>query len=77
MREIVIRQPVVHDQQAGLDEPYGNTLHLLNHQHHLGAEAALRDVVGVEGRSIVRVDEVAAGIGHDVHTHNQYRIRDL
>lgn len=39
-----IRQSVVHEEEAGLDDPDGENLHLLHHQHHLGAKDALLDV---------------------------------
>lgn len=73
----IIRQAVVHDQQTGFDEPDGDALHLLDHQHHLGPKFPLGNVVRIEWRRVVRVDKVTARFGDDIHANNQHRIRNL
>jgi hypothetical protein len=68
---------VVHEQEAGLDEPNGDTLHLLGDQDHLGPKDPLLNVVWGELGVIVGVDEVAAGLGHDVYAGYEDAIGDL
>lgn len=39
-----LRQSVVHNQETGLDCPYGDTLHLLDNQNHLTAVLACSNI---------------------------------
>lgn len=67
---------VVHDEEAGLDEPDCEDLHLFYYQDQLGAINTSVDLgLSILRDIVTRWYQVAAGFGDLVHDADEHRIR--
>lgn len=72
-----LRQSVIYQEQAALDQPDDSALKRLCNHSKLGSESASVDLVWCESDSLSRIDQISACLEADVYAGYQNRIANL
>jgi hypothetical protein len=72
-----LRQSIIYQEQAALDQPDDSALKCLCNQGKLGSESASADFVWCESDSLSRIDQISACLEADVYAGYQNRVTNL